>query len=77
MTGGATVRFTNDASINSDTSEGNDLELDVGIASVFFNEDIGAGSDILQITVVDISGGNEGSGSVQAVADYGKQGLKI
>ncbi|MBM81193.1 MAG: hypothetical protein CMJ78_11450, partial [Planctomycetaceae bacterium] len=41
-TGGADVLFANDTSIDSDTSEGNDLEIDAGIASIFFNEDIGA-----------------------------------
>jgi serine phosphatase RsbU (regulator of sigma subunit) len=39
--------------------------------------DIGPGSDILQITVVDISGGNEGSGSVQAVDGLGQQGISM
>ena len=49
-TGGADILFTNDAFVDSqgDTtngSEGNDLVLDAGIASVFFNENIGAGTD--------------------------------
>jgi serine phosphatase RsbU (regulator of sigma subunit) len=39
--------------------------------------DVGPGSDILQITVVDISGGNEGSGSVQAVDGLGQQGISM
>ena len=48
LVGGADVLFTNDAFIDSQlnlagtASEGNDLVLDVGIASVFFNENIGA-----------------------------------
>ena len=44
-TGGADVLFTNDTSIDSFDSEGNDLELDAGIASVFFNGDIGGGTN--------------------------------
>jgi serine phosphatase RsbU (regulator of sigma subunit) len=39
--------------------------------------DVGPGSDILQITVVDISDGNEGSGSVQAVDGLGQQGISM
>ena len=35
------VLFTNDASIDSQVSEANDLVIDAGAASVFFNEDIG------------------------------------
>jgi serine phosphatase RsbU (regulator of sigma subunit) len=37
--------------------------------------DVGPGSDILQITVVDISNGDQGSGSVQAVDGLGQQGI--
>jgi len=40
-TGGANVTFTNDAPIDSQATEGNDLTIDVGTAQVFFNEDIG------------------------------------
>lgn len=39
--------------------------------------DIGPGSDILQITVVDISNGDAGSGSVQAVDGLGQQGITM
>ena len=38
-------------------------------------QDVGPGSDILQITVVDISSGDQGSGSVQAVEGLGQQGI--
>jgi len=38
-------------------------------------KDVGPGNDILQITVVDITNGNEGSGSVQAVEGLGQQGI--
>ena len=44
-TGGADILFTNDAAIDSFDSEANDLVLDAGVASVFFNEDIGAGTN--------------------------------
>src|SRR5258706_293656 len=40
-------------------------------------KDIGPGSDILQITVVDISGGDSGTGSVQAVDGLGQQGISM
>jgi serine phosphatase RsbU (regulator of sigma subunit) len=40
-------------------------------------KDIGPGSDILQITVVDVSAGDSGSGSVQAVDNLGQQGLTM
>ena len=39
--------------------------------------DVGPGQDILQITVVDVSGGDQGSGSVQAVDNLGQQGLSL
>src|SRR5688572_5366962 len=39
--------------------------------------DVGPGQDILQITVVDVSGGDSGSGSVQAVDNLGQQGLSL
>ncbi len=41
------------------------------------NRDIGPNSDILQISVVDVSNGDTGSGSVQALDDLGKQGIRI
>ena len=41
-TGGADVLFTNDAPIDSQLTEANDLVIDAGVASVFFNEDLGA-----------------------------------
>jgi hypothetical protein len=40
-TGNAAVTFTNDASIDGQAGESNGLTLDVGTASVFFNENIG------------------------------------
>src|SRR6185295_9638175 len=39
-------------------------------------KDVGPGSDILQIAVVDVSGG-DGSGSVQAVEGLGQQGISM
>jgi serine phosphatase RsbU (regulator of sigma subunit) len=40
-------------------------------------KDVGPGNDILQITVVDITGGDAGTGSVQAVEGLGQQGISM
>jgi serine phosphatase RsbU (regulator of sigma subunit) len=40
-------------------------------------KDVGPGQDILQITVVDVSGGDAGTGSVQAIEGMGQQGLSM
>ena len=42
---GGDVLFTNDAPIDSQLSEFNELVIDAGTARVFFNEDIGANAD--------------------------------
>ena len=59
-TGGATVTFTNDAPIDSQTSEGNDLTIDAGTAQVLFNEDIGnaaAGSELGRLVIEEATAG--------------------
>ncbi len=48
--GGAIV-FTNDAPIDSDIGELNDLTLDAGTASITFNENLGAGQALGALTV--------------------------
>jgi sigma-B regulation protein RsbU (phosphoserine phosphatase) len=40
-------------------------------------KDVGPGNDILQITVVDITAGDAGTGSVQAVEGLGQQGISM
>ena len=40
-------------------------------------KDVGPGNDILQITVVDITGGDAGTGSVQAIDGLGQQGISM
>ncbi len=41
---GGNITFTNDSPINSFANEQNDLYLDAGTAAIFFNEDLGNGS---------------------------------
>jgi len=48
------VTFTNDSPIDSALTEANDLVLDAGTASVFFNEDIGAAADTSELGRLEI-----------------------
>ena len=58
---GGDVLFTNDAFVDSQSSEANDLTLDAGAQSVFFNENIGAGvaGELGQLIVEEADGLND------------------
>ncbi len=54
---GGIVTFTNDAPIDSELDEHNDFTIDVGTASIVFNEDIGATNRIGAFTVTEADNG--------------------
>src|SRR4029077_15976933 len=80
-----TITFTSNATIDSQGGEQNDLSLDAGNATVFFNADIGAASGrslLGTLTVVEANGGVTfgesdtntgagGTGPVTAVNTFG------
>jgi hypothetical protein len=51
------ITFTNDASIDAQSTESNDLTLTAGAGSIFFNEDIGATNSIGALTITRSDGG--------------------